>query len=127
MKDSLHEKSKFYARIVALNGGKVPAEGFELANLLGRGVMVSIVHRTSGERVYANVDQVTPIPRGMVPPVPSVDPVYFDIDDPDPAAFASLNGKHRKMIENRIRTDQPQPAVPAPGMVNLPEDDDIPF
>lgn len=36
---SLHEKSNFFQRVVALNGGKEPQPGMPLSDLLGKGVI----------------------------------------------------------------------------------------
>lgn len=136
---SLHEKAKFFSRVVALCGGREPPPGFDLEGLLGRGAIVTVVHEVRDGKTWANVSQVGPLPRGMAAPVASIAPLYFDIEAPDPAALAMLPARFRKLIDSAgtpapasqaarqasYQAQQPPapPAAPAPD----PFDDDIPF
>ena len=113
---SLHEASKLYGVCQAALG-QVPEEGDPQA-LLGRPVLVTIVHRESGTRVFANVSDVTAVPEGMDVPKTETPLLYFDLDKPDPATFAKLPALFRKLIEERVRP-------PENDSGDL--DDDVPF
>lgn len=117
---SLHELSRLY-QIAQAALGVEPGEGLDPAYLLGKPVLVTLVHRAAGTRTFANVAGVTAIPEGMAVPATDTPLLYFDLDAPDPAVFAKLPALFRKLIEGRVRT----PAEPA----NSPEDpdDDISF
>lgn len=71
---------------------------FDTKNLLGKPCMVSVMHKTVGDREYANVESVASMPKGT--PVPKqVNPsVYFALT-PDRFDVATLNGLHEKIQE----------------------------
>lgn len=115
MTASLHEKSKFFPRVLALCGGREPPPGFDLAGLLGRGCVVTIGHVQKDGRTYANVLQVGALPRGLAAPPPSVEPVYFDMAQYDPATYALLPKRFQKLGESALSEGYtPPPAAPAP-------------
>ena len=109
---SLHEKSKFFSRVLALCGGKEPPPGTDLAALLGRGAIVTTAHVSREGKTYCNVASVGPLPRGMAAAAPSVAPVFFDIETPDPAAYAALPARFRKLSDAAMGA--PQAAAPNP-------------
>jgi hypothetical protein len=57
--------------------------GFDVKNVLGAYCMLSIVHNKDGDKTYANVKGVMPVPRGMEKPAPVNKDLYFDIDTGD--------------------------------------------
>lgn len=116
---SLHEKAKFFSRVLALTGGREPQPGFDLEKLLARGAIVTVVHDVRDGKTWANVSQVGPLPRGMAAPVPSVPPLYYDIETHDPAAFERLPARFRKLIETAGQTGQARPAA-APARAPVP-------
>lgn len=113
---SLHEKSKFYSRVLALTGGREPPAGFDLAGLLGRGAIVTTAHVARADKTFCNVTAVGPLPRGLAAPVPSISPVFFDIETPDPAAYAAMPARFRKLADTAIGANPaaPQPAAAGP-------------
>lgn len=115
---SLHELSRLYQIAQAVLGAE-PGEGLDPATLLGKAVLVTLVHRAAGTRTFANVQAVTAIPEGMTVPTTDTPLLFFDLDAPDPAVFAKLPALFRGLIEGRVRT----PA--APHAEDL--DDDISF
>jgi len=134
---SFNEKAKLYQRVKALNGGREPAEGTELKQLMGRAVLITISHNTKGERTYANVDMLTPLPANMPAPQAVAPLLYFDIEEPDKQVYLMLPPRTKKLITERIRQQpgtaqaQPQPAA-APQPATPPQGesdgfDDIPF
>lgn len=58
-------------------------EGFDVKNVLGKFCMLSIVHNKDGDKTYANVKGIMPVPKGMPTPKPVNKDVYFDIDTGD--------------------------------------------
>lgn len=115
---SLHEKSKFFSRVLALCGGKEPPPGTDLAALLGRGAIVTTAHVTREGKMFCNVAAVGPLPRGMTAAAPSVAPVFFDLESPDPAAYAALPARFRKLADTALGTTPaaaPNPAGPWTG------------
>jgi hypothetical protein len=116
---SLHEKSKFFSRIMGLTGGREPPAGFELAGLLGRGAVVTVAHVQKGDRTYANVVAVGPLPRGMAAPIPSVTPTFYDIDEHDQAAYDALPARFKKLVETAESADY-RPAPPPPARPAAP-------
>lgn len=119
---SLHELSRLYQIAQAALGAE-PGEGLDPQELLGKPVLVSLVHRAAGTRTFANVQGVTAIPEGMTVPGTDTPLLYFDLDAPDPAVFAKLPALFRKLIEGRVR--------PSRGFTGPQEDadpdDDISF
>ena len=114
MTASMHEKAKFYARILALTGGREPAAGFGLAGLLGMGAIVTTAHVTKEGRTFCNVVNVGPMPRGMVAAAPSVPALYFDLKEYDAAAFDRLPKRFQRLAETAESYDYQAPPRPAP-------------
>ena len=114
MTASLHEKSKFFPRVLALCGGREPPAGFDLAGLLGRGCVVTIGHVTKEGRTFANILQVGALPRGLTAPPASVDPVYFDLAQYDPKTFDKLPKRFQRLAEMALSYDHQPPAPPPP-------------
>ena len=54
--------------------------GFDVKNVLGHYCMLSIVHNKDGDKTYANVKGIMPVPKGMEKPAPVNKDVYFDLD-----------------------------------------------
>lgn len=57
--------------------------GFDVKNVLGHYCLLSVVHNTEGDKTYANVKGIMPLPKGMEKPAPVNQDVYFDIDTGD--------------------------------------------
>ena len=54
--------------------------GFDVKNVLGAYCMLSIVHNKEGDKTYANVKGIMPVPRGMEKPAAVNKNIYFDVD-----------------------------------------------
>ncbi|MBT3204166.1 MAG: hypothetical protein HOM14_15280 [Gammaproteobacteria bacterium] len=127
---SFNEKAKLYQRVKSLNGGREPAEGSELRGLMGSGALITIAHTVKGDRTYANIEMLTPMPASMPTPQAKAELLYFDIDEPDKETYELLPPRTKKLIQERIRTEvapapiqqQPQAQPPQPEKF-----DDIPF
>lgn len=57
--------------------------GFDVKNVLGKYCLLSVVHNKDGDKTYANVKGIMPVPKGMDKPGPVNQDVYFDIDTGD--------------------------------------------
>lgn len=109
---------------------KEEVKGFDIEKLLGVGCMVSIVHSEDGQ--YANVNTVTPLPKGMSKPDPVGPLLVYSCDDPDPAVLEKLpeklgdritTGLHRLREQNGTAYSDQQKATASA----LELDDEIPF
>lgn len=96
--NSLHERSTLRADLEAWrNKAFSPAEekGFDAKKLLGQPCLLTIATTSAADgKVYSVVKQVVPMPKGMpLPPEPTNETMFFDLDEFDPEVFAKL-GKY---------------------------------
>jgi hypothetical protein len=90
---SMHEKSTLRKDVHSMLGKQLTdaeAKTFNIFNLIGRECMVNIIHRPSGDKVYANIQTITPVPKGMVCPPAVNPPLVFSTQQPDMVVFRSL-------------------------------------
>ena len=111
MNFSMFERSKLYGRIVALNGGKEPQPGLDLATLLGKSAIVTVSHSIKGDRSYANVTAASPLPRGMAGIIPRA-VVYFDLSEFDAASYSSLPKRFQRLADDALGQQVTQAAPP---------------
>lgn len=57
--------------------------GFDLKNVLGKYCLLSVVHNKEGDKTYANVKGIMPVPKGMEKPTAVNKDIYFDVDTGD--------------------------------------------
>ena len=90
---SMHEKSTLRKDVHSMLGKQLTdaeAKTFNIFNLIGRECMVNIIHRPSGDKVYANIQTITPVPKGMVCPPAVNPPLVFSTQQPDMEIFRKL-------------------------------------
>jgi hypothetical protein len=60
-----------------------PAEldGFDLKKVLGANCFLNIVHGNKGDKVYANIATVNPLPKGINSTKPENPVLFFSLDD----------------------------------------------
>jgi hypothetical protein len=89
----MHEKSTLRKDVHSMMGKTLTdneAKSFNIFNLLGKECMVNIIHKQSGDKTFANIQTITPVPKGMVCP-PAVNPqLVFSTQQPDMDAFRKL-------------------------------------
>ncbi len=109
---SFHEKAKLYQRVKALCGGKEPPEGFDLRRLLNSpGCLLTITHRQDSDLTFANIEQASPLPRGMNPNYqPSITRIFYDIKEYDEATFSQLPMRFKRLINDATLTPSSKPA-----------------
>lgn len=110
---SLSENSYLRADLRGWRGREFTPEelkNFELKNILGAWAMLSVIHRESNGKTYANIDaitQVSPAVKKAGLPEPHNELVLFDLDEPDMAVFekfsAGLQDKIKASAEWRTK------------------------
>lgn len=107
---SLHEKASLRKDLEAWRGRAFTEDelqGFDVEVLLGVPVLLSVVHTARQGSVYADVNALMRLPKGMT--APTLDPAYVRVCD-------------------RPATDQAGAAGSGdPGDWTAPSDDDVPF
>jgi len=82
--------------------GKEPADDFDINQLFNEPCMVTVIHNDvtkDGEaRTYANVDNVTAVPKGMEVTPMENNTVIFDLDDFDQEIYETLPEFMRDII-----------------------------
>ena len=130
---SLNEKSTLYALLTAWRGKSFTAEelkAFDLSKVAGKPAFINVTHATKGDRTYANLTSIMPIPKGMTAPQLEGEALVYSTDSPDVLMFAKLPTWMQEKIHTRI-VDAPKasakPATPAPAVSEAFIDDDLSF
>jgi hypothetical protein len=131
---SMNEKATLRKHLQGWRGKQFTdeeAEKFDVAGVLGKGCMLSVVHNVKGDKVYANIGSISALPKGVKAPIPESEPLYYAKDDM--RCYAQLPEWLRTKIDNQLlKQPQPNPAAASgpdgwdggdPGIT----DDDIPF
>jgi hypothetical protein len=82
---SLHKKSALRAFLESWRGRPFTPEeltGFDMSKLINAPCLLNLMHVQRGEKDYANILGVSPLPKGMQPPPPVIAPVIFSMSDP---------------------------------------------
>lgn len=101
-------------------------DGFDLANVLGKPCLVNVIHNNKDNRTYANVAQISPMPKGMPVLKITSEILYYDGEQDDTLEKLSdgLKGKilagWTKMRERGGEPDHAAEEVPH-------EDEEPPF
>ena len=81
---SLHEKASLTKTIESWLGRKLTDEeksnGYDITSFLGKECIINIVHKESGDKIYANVDSVSPLMKGMTAPKQITESVLFSLE-----------------------------------------------
>lgn len=110
MTASMSEKANLRKFIESWFGKKFPSDDvaadFDLGKLLGCKCLLNVTHTEKGQKVYANIANATPIPKGMTADYPQHNiSLYFSLDEPDDNAFNALPEWLRKKISERLDED----------------------
>lgn len=104
--------------------------GFDIQNILGKACLVSIVHRESNGKVYANVGSVSKLTKSMTAPSSTTNEIVYlwlDGGEFSPATFDTLPDGLRETI---MKSPEYHDAIGG-GSGRAPEggglDDEIPF
>ena len=105
------------------------AEAVNIEEVVGKPLLITIVHnkdKTDASKVWANIDNMSPMPEGMAEVGPMLsEPLYFSFDDSKPEDFDKLSEKMQEWLKK-----SPEYAIFS-GTAGKPSDEidpeDIPF
>lgn len=106
---SMNEKATLRKHLEGWRGKSFTDEeaaGFDVAKLLGKACMLSVVETEAGGKTYSNISGIGKLPKGMPEPQAENDLLYFDSDS-GPAEFDALPKWLREKIENQIKPSKP--------------------
>lgn len=132
---SMSEKANLRKFIESWFGKKFPnddaAADFDLYNLLSRKCLLNVTHTDKAQKTYANIQNATPIPKGMTADYQQHnESLYYSLDDHNQQTFMALPEWLRKKIEGRIQIPESERIEDEPAMAGSGReefDDDIPF
>jgi len=92
---SMHEKANLRKDLGAWRGklfGDEEAATFQILKLIGAYGMLNITHKPSGDKTYANISGISPLPSALKLNKPAAVHAnrIFDLDEPDMEVFESL-------------------------------------
>jgi hypothetical protein len=91
---SLGDKATLRKVLEGWRGKKFTEEelnGFDIKNVLGVPCQIQVLHNQSGEKVYANISNIVPYPKGIAAPKATSELIHYDMDAADrDAMFAKL-------------------------------------
>ncbi len=100
---SLGENAALRRQLESWRGRPFSAQelaGFDLKAVLGKPCMVNIVHKQVGDKTYANITSITPLPKGMEVPAQQNANQVFEFGDQgfDEATFNGLSDGLKRVI-----------------------------
>jgi hypothetical protein len=103
-------------------------KGFDISTVLGKGATITVTHKDSNGKTYANIASVGGIPKGMTAPAVENSTILFDADHPDNMALLPkwLREKIEKRVDPPAENDVPEQRG-APAFADADLDDDVPF
>jgi hypothetical protein len=118
---SLHPKSALRKDLVGVRGRDFTPEelkGFDLAAILGKLCLISVVHTTKENKTFANIASLMKPPKGMAAPEGTCnEPLQlWDMNEPDWAVFAALPPRLVEQIES---SPEYQTLTPPAGRIPL--------
>lgn len=131
---SMSEKANLRKFIESWFGKKFTSDDaaadFDPSLLIGRKCLLNITHTEKGQKVYANIANATPIPKGMPADYEQTNTsLFYDLDEPNQAVYEKLPEWLRKKIDERIiseaQTDKEYQVSASRSADDF--DDDIPF
>jgi len=99
---SLHEKAKLRSVLESWRGRKfseVERNGFDIEQVLGKVCFLNIVHSKKGDKTYANVASVMPVPEGLPSPAAVNEQLFFNIEEWNDKVFAKIPKYYQGMIK----------------------------
>jgi hypothetical protein len=114
---SLNEKATLRQLLQSWRGRAFTPEelkAFDLGKVAGKPAFINVTHAVKGERTYANLTSIMPLPKGMPAPTLEGEALVYSIDAPDPDVFDKLPQWVQDKIAGRIieaPTAKPAPAA----------------
>jgi hypothetical protein len=130
---SLNEKSTLYALLTSWRGRAFTPEElkkFDLSKICGKPAFINITHSVKGDRTYANLTSIMPLPKAIPAPVMEGEALVYSTDEPNGALFDKLPGWMQDKIAARIvdaPKAAPKPAAAPAALASDFADDDLAF
>jgi hypothetical protein len=130
---SLNEKSTLYALLTSWRGKAFTPEElkkFDLGKIAGKSAFINVTHSVKGDRTYANLTSIMPLPKAIPAPVMEGEALVYSTDAPDPAIFLRLPTWMQDKIAARIvdaPKAAPKPAAAPAALASDFADDDLAF
>jgi len=133
---SSHEKSNLGQLIDAWRGkplSKDERAEFDVEALIGVPALLSVVHRESGDQVYANVGSIMPLPAAMAGEAPGVGDYIRHIDREEYSKDVRNPRSEDYQPQSSVSDSEPKPYAQAQAQANMNEapasyaDADLPF
>jgi hypothetical protein len=129
---SLSEKSNLRPDLEAWRGRPFTVEelkGFDLEKLIGVPCYLNITHTERGEKVYANVASIMPLPKAIKDTIPpQINPNrFYTITDGRNEVFDSFYDKLKEVISKSVEFQGLKATGAQPGTAFEDFKDDIPF
>lgn len=96
---------------------------FDLVKIVGKGCMLSVIHREYNSKIYADVAGVTAIPKGLGAPDLSEPALVFDLDSASDEDIEKLPEWIQKLVKNS--ETYKERTVQAPELEEIPPEDDL--
>ena len=129
---SMHEKATLRKRLEGWRGKAftdAEAAVFDVVAVLGKYCMLTLTEVEKGGKMYSNITGISPLPKGVPPPVAEAEnkPLLYIPEQPD--AFNELPEWMKEKIRTQLTPEEiPQTKKGSPESVSLEiTDDDIPF
>lgn len=114
---SLNEKATLRQLLQSWRGRAFTPEelkAFDLGKVVGKPAFINVTHAVKGDRTYANLTSIMPLPKGMPAPTLEGEALVFSVDAPDPAVFDKLPQWVQDKIAGRIiEAPTAKPVAPA--------------
>lgn len=113
---SLNEKSTLYGLLTSWRGRAFTQDElkqFDLGKVAGKPAFVNVTHSVKGDRTYANLTSIMPLPKSMTAPALEGEALVYSTDAPNPEVFDKLPSWVQDKIANRIVEAKAAPQKPA--------------
>jgi hypothetical protein len=113
---SLNEKSTLYGLLTSWRGRAFTQDElkkFDLGKVAGKPAFINVTHSVKGDRTYANLTSIMPLPKSMTAPALEGEALVFSTDAPNPDVFDKLPAWVQDKIANRIVEAKAAPQKPA--------------
>jgi len=135
---SLNEKATLRQLLQSWRGRAFTPEelkAFDLGKVVGKPAFINVTHAVKGDRTYANLTSIMPLPKGMPAPALEGEALVYSIDAPDPDVLNKLpqwvqDKIAGRIVQDKIATriiDKPKAAAPAPAAPAAFVDDEVAF
>lgn len=107
---SMNEKATLRHHLEAWRGKAFTDEEaakFDVSAVLGKPCMLTVMHTQKGDKVYANITGIGPLPKGVSPKtiLPEITPLFYSPDNT--ATYQQLPEWLRKKIDSQIVPEKP--------------------